>query len=117
MPQSLRIFLHAAVLLVIACVAPAGLAAEPPADPSAPTLTDAQRKLRSANQQLERAQKDANRAQRELRQAKEDLETAQREVERKTKAVTDADEQLAEAQRQQEAARAVIEKLYDAQQR
>jgi len=90
----------------------------------AATLADAQRRLRQANENLDRAQRDVTRAQRSLRDAQEALDEARREVERRvarveeaTSALTDADGKVVEAQRQRDAARGVIEKLYEGQQR
>ena len=90
----------------------------------AATLAEAQRGLKQASDQLDRAQRELERARRTLRRSEEDLEEAQRNVERRRNQVEEAkqgvvkaDAGLAEAQKQHEAARAVIEKLYDGQQR
>jgi septal ring factor EnvC (AmiA/AmiB activator) len=124
MPMPLRSLLHGAMLILGACFFLVALAADQPASTSSTTLAEAQRRLRNADEQLERAKKDVTRAQRSLRQAEENLQAAERDVERRRtgveeakKGVSQADEKLAETQRVREAARAEIEKLYDAQQR
>jgi len=123
MPIPLRFLVRGTLLVAgAAVVLSASAATEQQGD--APTLVDAQRKMRQTGEQLERAERDVSRAQRSLRQAQEDLQAAEREVERKRtgveeakKGVAEADGKLSEAKRQHEAARAAIEKLYDAQQR
>lgn len=124
MPTITRLLLATAFLAGACTVALPPVRAQQPDAASAATLTDAQRRLRQASDQLDRAQRDADRARRTQRRAEEDLDEAQRNVERRRnqveeakKGVVRADEGVAEAQRQHDAARSVIEKLYDAQQR
>jgi septal ring factor EnvC (AmiA/AmiB activator) len=87
-------------------------------------LPEAQRRLRLADEQMDRAQRDVSRARRGLENAQEAFDQAQRDLERRReqvngaqRAVEEADEKLAEAQRQREAARGAMERLYDGRKR
>jgi peptidoglycan hydrolase CwlO-like protein len=113
MSDSLR-FLARTALVVIAMV-PLVVAAQQPDD--GPTLSEAQRRLRLANEQLDRAHREVTRAQRSLQTAQAALDEAQRDLKRKQVQAEEADGRLLEAQRQRDAARGAIERLYEGQQR
>lgn len=111
-----------AVLLLLAAFVPwvSGHAGE--ADTAA--LLDAQRRLRTANDDLGRAERAARRAREKVEEARVGVQEAEKAAERArarldeaTQGKADADAAVAAAQRAHEAARAEIERFYDARSR
>jgi len=92
--------------------------------PQVDSLPDAQRRLRAADEELKRAQRDERRTQSRAQEAREEHQEAQKEVEetrlRAEKAAQDVEAAkavTAEAQRRYDSARSLIEKIYESRQR